>query len=375
MIINPTKIVLDYNYQATRLFSKFFMKLYQPDNFDGIADIIILHREGAQDTFEDAYRYANENTIFIVDITTESGAIQPFLNSFKKLTDSLPNKFYLFVDTDITNYLQNETIKYEVISGFELAFYGFLNHESDSVITIFRWDYIEKNSVMSLNGNCRIQRVLLLLEFLKNDIPLDNCTFLFYNGTPEGHLFNRELYESMITSLYDKAIITADDKKLLNQQRLPICIDYDSTNPIRIKNTITDAYTTIINFVSENVTGLEPDDNSSYGIITFTEKTLKPFIAHQMPLIFGLYGLNDELRKLGFDLYDDFINHKSYENEKDPYNRLKLMIIELKRLLGSDCIEFRNQNKHRFINNHIRCYELANKGFDILNNFHKTTLL
>jgi hypothetical protein len=161
----------------------------------------------------------------------------------------------------------------------------------------------------------------------------------------------------------------------LNKIKSPIYIDYDSSEPISIKNTITDIYTTPINFVTENVTGLVGGDDSLYGLITFTEKTLKPFLAYQIPMIFGLYGLNDELRKLGFDLFDDVINHKIYENEKDTRIRMKLMVTELQRVLELDNLEFKNKNAHRFINNHIRCYELANKGFDILNNFHKTTLL
>jgi|694.fasta_scaffold10621_4 hypothetical protein len=376
MITNLNKIVLDYNQQGSRLFSKFFINLHTTENFDGIADIIILHREGMQDTFEDVKKYSNDNTIFLVDITTESGRIDIFLNYFKTLTDSLPNKFYLFADTDITNYTKNIKIKYDVISGFELIFYAFLTYESDSFITVNKLNNVEyKNGFMSLNGNLRIQRILLLLEFIKNGVDTSNCTFLFYINTPEGYKFNLEEYHTMITELLNTNIITEMDYHILNKIKSPIYIDYDSSEPISIKNTITDIYTTPINFVTENVTGLVGGDDSLYGLITFTEKTLKPFLAYQIPMIFGLYGLNDELRKLGFDLFDDVINHKIYENEKDTRIRMKLMVTELQRVLELDNLEFKNKNAHRFINNHIRCYELANKGFDILNNFHKTTLL
>lgn len=376
MITNPNKIVLDYNCQASRLFSKFFTNLYTTENFDGIADVIILHREGIQDTFNDVKRYSDDNTIFLVDITTESGCIHPFLNYFKRLTDSLPNRFYLFVDTDITNYIKNVRINYEIISGFELAFYAFLTYESDSLITVNKSNNTKyRNGFMSLNGNLRVQRILLLLEFIKNGIDMGSCTFLFYTSTPEGYKFDLEQYHIMITELLNTNVITEDDYRILDKIQLPIHIDYNSSEPIHIKNTITDMYTTPINFVTENVTGLISRDNSLYGLITFTEKTLKPFLAHQIPMIFGLYGLNDELRKLGFDLFDDIINHKIYENEKDSYIRLKLMVSELQRVLELDILEFKNRNAHRFINNYIRCYELANKGFDILNEFYRKTIL
>jgi hypothetical protein len=376
MITNPNKIVLDYNCQASRLFSKFFTNLRTTEDYSGIADIIILHREGIQDTFDDVKQYANDNTIFLVDITTESGCIHPFLNYFKRLTDSLPNKFYLFVDTDITNYIKNVKINYEIISGFELAFYAFLTYESDSLITVNKSNHTNyRNGFMSFNGNLRVQRILLLLEFIKNGVDMENCTFLFYTGTPEGYKFDFDEYNIMVTELLDTNVISEDDYRILTSIQIPIYIDYNSIEPIHIKNTITDIYDTPINFVTENVTGLISRDNSLYGLITFTEKTLKPFLAHQIPMIFGLYGLNDVLRNLGFDLFDDVVNHKIYENEKDSYLRLKLMISELKRVVELDNLEFKNQNMSRFINNYVRCYELANKGFDILNEFYRKTIL
>ena len=130
---------------------------------------------------------------------------------------------------------------------------------------------------MSLNGNLRVQRILLLLEFIKNGVDTSNCTFLFYINTPEGYKFNLEEYHTMITELLNTNIITEMDYHILNKIKSPIYIDYDSSEPISIKNTITDIYTTPINFVTENVTGLVGGDDSLYGLITFTEKTLKPF--------------------------------------------------------------------------------------------------
>ena len=74
-------------------------------------------------------------------------------------------------------------------------------------------------------------------------------------------------------------------------------------------------------------------------------------------------------------LFDDFINHKSYENITNPHHRLKEMCKELKRVLEFDILEFRNNNLNRITKNALLVHTLSNKGFDILNNFHKTTLL
>ena len=69
--------------------------------------------------------------------------------------------------------------------------------------------------------------------------------------------------------------------------------------------------------------------------ISFTEKTIKPFVRGQLPLIHSYTGLQSELRKMGFDLYDDFINH-SYENETNSVKRLEMIVDEGKRLLYLD---------------------------------------
>jgi hypothetical protein len=220
------------------------------------------------------------------------------------------------------------------------------------------------------------QRILFLLELIKNNIDYSKTSFLFYTSTPTGgYQFDRTLYETILSNLLQDNYITESDYIVLKAEKLPKILDYDSTEPIMIENVINNSYDSPLNFVTENVTGLMNGDESEYGLITFSEKTLKPFLAHQIPMIFGLYGLNGILRDLGFDLFDDFINHTSYENIRNPHQRLKEMCKELKRLLELDILEFRNNNLNRIMKNALLVHTLSNKGFDTLNNFYKTTLL
>ena len=378
MIINSNTRILDYDLQLNRIFERFYINYDNIEYANGIYDIIVLHREGMQDNFEGVKQYMNDDTKLIVDITTESGNLQIFLDKFKEITDSLPNQFYLFVDSDLSNYLNNVNVKYKCIHSYELLFYAFLNTSSDSYLKI------QKNmkefemiiGFMSLNGSMRIQRILFLLELIKNNIDYSKTSFLLYNTSPNGYQqFDRVMYETALFNLLKNNYITESDYTLLKTEKLPKILDYDSTEPIMIQNIIDNSYDSPLNFVTENVTGLMPGDDSEYGLITFSEKTLKPFLAHQIPMIFGLYGLNGVLRDLGFDLFDDFINHKSYENITNPHHRLKEMCKELKRVLEFDILEFRNNNLNRITKNALLVHTLSNKGFDILNNFHKTTLL
>lgn len=65
--------------------------------------------------------------------------------------------------------------------------------------------------------------------------------------------------------------------------------------------------------------------------LTFTEKTLKCFLMRQLPLFLSSAGYVEYVRSLGFDVFDDFINH-SYDTQQDPYLRIKMVAKELQRL-------------------------------------------
>lgn len=377
MIINQHKRILDYNGQLSRIFERFFDEDYDKiDDKNGVYDIIVLHREGFQDDFENVKPHMNDNTILIVDITTESGNLQTFLDDFKIKTDELSNKIYLFVDSIISEYTKHHNLNCEIVQGYELVYYAFTNVASDSYIHLKKSkNYRMLHGFNSFNGSLRKQRILFLLELIKRNIDISNASFLFYIGTPQGYCFNRNEYESMCKELFEEKLISPDDLRLLLKTTLPLTIDYDVVEPTYIFNEINDCYTYPLNFVTENVTGIVEGDDSEYGLITFTEKTLKPFLAHQIPMIYGLKNLNKTLRELGFDLFDDLIQHHLYEDINDPYERLKIMIDELERVLKLDLVEYRKTHSRRFVNNYIRIYELSNKGFDILNQFYKSTIL
>ena len=378
MITNSDIRILDVNNQLNRIFARFYIDYDDIDTATGQYDIIHLHREGVQDNFENIKKYTKDTTKFVVDITTESGNLQIFLDYFKELTDSIPNKFYLFVDSDLSNYLNKVNVKYECIYGHELAFYGFMNTASDSYIKVERnhQENKMKNGFMSFNGSLRMQRILFFLEMKKHNINNAHTSFLFYTSNPTGgYQFNKKVYDEMLIELLENNYVTESDYTILKKEQVPKILDYDSSEPIWIQNKIDNSYNLPLNFITENVTGLVKGDDSEYGLITFTEKTIKPFLAHQLPMIYGLKGLNTILRNFGFDLFDDFINHKSYENIVNPHQRLKEMCKELKRVSELDILEFRNKNKNRLLHNSLLAYEISNKGFDMLNKFHKTILL
>lgn len=367
-----TKRLLDFDYQLKRIFGKFILEntYDNPDTAEGIYDIIICHREGFQDNFDEILKFSNDYTKIVVDITTESGNLQLFLNDFIQKTNEYKNKFYLIIDSDITNFLNNVTLNsnVKILQGFTLVFYSFLNETSDNKLDNYNQIFADSNGFMSLNNSCRLHRVFLLFELIRRDVSLDNCSFSFSTGGPLGSKFNKQVYLDGIDKLYKSNIIHQPDVLLLHSIELPKNLDYNLNNYSYINNQINELYKPILNLVTENVMGMTNGDESPYGLITFTEKIIKPFLAKQIPLFIALPGLQNELRKLGFDLFDDLIT-TTYELEKSPTKRIEMIVNELERLLSLDLVEYKNKNQHRFDSNYDLLQTLTKSGEEKVKTF------
>jgi hypothetical protein len=81
-----------------------------------------------------------------------------------------------------------------------------------------------------------------------------------------------------------------------------------------------------------------------------------------------LPGYVDVIRNLGFDVFDDFINH-NYDKEQNHIERIKIVVEELNRLTKLDMIEFYNQNRKRFVKNCANIYKLKAEAYLELNDF------
>ena len=154
---------------------------------------------------------------------------------------------------------------------------------------------------------------------------------------------------------------------------MPITVNIQDSS--YIPNEVDASYEPIINVVTENTHGFEKDEDlSNYDITTFTEKTIKPFLARQIPLFIGPPNLERELRKLGFDLFDDIIDYSSFESIEGNYRRFYKKMDELERLLKIDLVSFKKENIERFNKNRRLVHILSYSAFHKLNNFVENTL-
>lgn len=359
--------ILDINYQTPRLFGEFFKKynlsIDNLDNVNGLYDVVICHREGIQDVdFSEIEQYCHKDTKIVCDITTESGNIQCFLDSFKEITDNNDYQFYLIADTDLTKYFERVSVKYKTLQSYSLSYYAFLNEMGDNRMSLSTEFSAYENSFMSLNNSCRNHRVLLLSKLINRNFDLTNCSFLLTTASDVGYIHNRKMYKDTLDSLIELKLISLDDKKKLEVYSLPKQLDVDFRELGYLPNSINKhIYKPILNLVTENLFGVSHGDITEDKIVTFTEKVMKPFQARQIPLFIGLPNLQDTLRKLGFDLFDDLID-TSFESEENHSIRMDKILDELERLLTLDLVKFKQNNLERFESNYNLLNKLRDEG-------------
>jgi len=147
-----------------------------------------------------------------------------------------------------------------------------------------------------------------------------------------------------------------------NRHQFPLVLDdkIENKNPKMYQLTDSRILNAAINVICE--TSQDPDlcRSSPWELPFATEKSTKAFVLHQFPLIVGVVGMVDCLRRDGFDMFDDLIDH-SYDNEPDPAVRITMVTAQLERLLQiRDIAAFRKLHWDRLKYNHDRVKHIIN---------------
>ena len=370
------KRILDYGYVSIRILQPFYSLPDTRDNANGVYDIIVCERDTFQDDLEGILSFSHNDTKILIDIISESGNLDNFIDIFLDLTNKYNDvNFYLLVDSEF-NIKVGDNVK--ILQSYKLSFLPFFEnycvnkHDSQFILDDTNI-YDKKNGFLSLNGSMRTQRIILLKELIKSGyITSDgivtnsdnNISFLFYGNNK----FDKDSYGLFIDNMLANCEIDNDDFYLLEDisDNLPIIARGESGE--RPDLLLREYYSNILNLVTDNAVGFDDSDNFKYGTITLTEKAWKPFKTHQLPLYIGLPGYVGVIRNLGFDVYDDFIDH-SYDKEMNHIERIKMVVDELNRITKLDMLKFYNTNRKRFVKNCAHIYKLKAEAYLELNNF------
>lgn len=124
---------------------------------------------------------------------------------------------------------------------------------------------------------------------------------------------------------------------------LPIMLDGPVSYDQQHSHSDPKFYTCLFNIVAESSSQTDP---GIWRSIFITEKTYKAFGFRQIPIWSAVPGFVAQVRKLGFDVFDDIVDH-SYDTVQDECQRIDLVIKEVKRLDSEyklqDCQQLRQQ--------------------------------
>lgn len=168
----------------------------------------------------------------------------------------------------------------------------------------------------------------LLRTFKKTDLMLTLGT----NGTPAGYL------ESIIAP--HPWPIIGDDETVDNTTQHKIFHERFYCAPV--------------NLVVESSSQIEPN---TWNSIFITEKTFKVFAWHQFPLWYAVPGLVAEVRKLGFDVFDDLFDNHCYDTVDNPWARMT-QVIQLARKISPSGKDLRQKYWQRLVANAERIEQL-----------------
>jgi len=238
-------------------------------------------------------------------------------NDILLATTSLKEKGYVF-DLRVmfnVNVMEDLPYKYNCFPGHFVAHCGFVSHVK--MLDINWKDLYMSKYFISLMRRASVSRASLAKNILDN---FDSEDFLLSCGS-QPNKWVREL---------------PNLKKAIHPYKLPILLDGMIDNyKKQHHHTDSNFFACLFNVVVE--TSSQTDDDS-WREVFITEKSLKPFAYRQFPVWFAVPGTVQEVRNLGFDVFDDIIDH-SYDEINDPNTRMKKMINVLQTFISNNTLD------------------------------------
>jgi hypothetical protein len=119
--------------------------------------------------------------------------------------------------------------------------------------------------------------------------------------------------------------IQVEEEKSKNIKDIPIMYNRGATSVNDPTHT-----NTAINLVTET--------SLTEGVV-LTEKTAKPFMAYQIPILVGPVGANQFLEDIGLDMFSDYIPWKTWDHIEDHKLKIRMIVEFLDSLLSSPTAE------------------------------------
>jgi len=330
--------------------------------WSSVLDLSYIHHEHCPDEETSAdYRVKlfnafKKDTIVlgIKDHLTGSNDFNPWLESIPDIVEGIgtivtafSNKKFIIL-TSVENL--NAYLKYDNLT--IVPWGGDLTnqvYEYKKIEPILDKNLDSTTNYISLNRNMRNHRAILvsllygmeidnmgLVSCMFNNILKDTVEYTQWQFTEEQQHIKDIVRRG--STLLTGATLPIDDS-------IQIYENNDNDNVFNFKNKLTNYYqNTFVEIISE----------TSYTEKCFllTEKTLNSIYGCNFPILLCSQGAVKFLRDMGFDMFDDIIDH-SYDSIENPIDRMYAAITDNKELLTNNVLvkELWIKNKHRFLNN------------------------
>lgn len=201
---------------------------------------------------------------------------------------------------------------------------------------------VKTKLVSSFNRRTTIQRILQVSDIIKNFNPDEYTISLGVDETSNSPKKNHHLLKVLSGNPEIEYPLIVDKEQITTE---------DNT---QFKTEIGDSSNTIFEIVNETIptTSDVGGTNSMHGGVYYlTEKTLRPFLNHQIPIINTTTGFTKWLHKnYGFDLFKDIIDYTKWDNLPTLEGRSEVIITEIKRFKSKypDYNKFYHDNLFRF---------------------------
>ena len=150
-------------------------------------------------------------------------------------------------------------------------------------------------------------------------------------------------------------------KKLIWPQPFPMIVDRPMADQVfqhRIDHDF--FYRAPVNLIVESSS---QTDSNVWRSIFITEKTFKALAWYQFPVWYAVPGLVREVRKMGFDVFDDLFDNHDYDSTQDPWVRMTQVVLLTRKFCDQDVVALRRKHWSRL-----------QKNADLIQEIHTTAI-
>lgn len=319
---------------------------YDAVRLDGILNVA-LHHDLVVIMIRDQFKFKN-------DFNYWGDNNNLTFNLIKDLSAKHANKLFVI----LTELETKKTLNLDNV--FFINFGGKVVDDKDYVsINKFEKNFNSKKIGICLNRQMRPQRIGLIS--LLYGLKLDNNIHISamhlnkqFNKIDSNNVLDHLSWKFDTSHEFIKGIIQNGFEKIYlkrNQFQINEIYEMDDdriknlNNPNNFNNNLINLYANSFVEIISETWYCEP-------YIFLTEKFQNSVYGRNFPIIIASVGYVENLRKIGFDVFDDIIDH-SYDTIKNPIDRMQSAIIKNKHLFlkKDESIGLWKNNEHRFDKN------------------------